>query len=53
MTDAPDNLVLNLWREIRASHDKLRDTLAEVVTGLGRVDTRLDRIETRLGLVDA
>ncbi|MDO9223508.1 MAG: hypothetical protein Q7U20_07320 [Caulobacter sp.] len=67
MTDAPDNLVLQLLRKMDAKLDRVLDDvqdlkvrmthveegLAGVNRRLDRLDVRVDRIEKRLELVDS
>jgi predicted nuclease with TOPRIM domain len=66
MTDAPDNLVLQLLRKLDGKVDRLADDMSDLKMGmthveenlagvhrrLDRTDQRIDRIERRLELSD-
>jgi hypothetical protein len=66
MTDAPDNLVIDQLRHIRADMSGLRDDVRDLILRVGHVEegvarlgvqmaeqsVRLDRIGTRLDRID-
>jgi hypothetical protein len=66
MSDAPDNLVLERLREIRAMIGRVLEDTADLKLRVGmleagyasmslrldRIDIRLERVEQRLGLMD-
>ena len=51
MADEPDNLVLLHLRELRAGQDAMRETLADLVTRVGRVETVLAQVRVELAEV--
>ena len=51
MADVPDNLVLLHLRELRAGQDAMRETLADLVTRVGRVETVLAQVRVELAEV--